>query len=542
MVRLEDEPSGINTLPEPLDNNLDLEKEGTETQSPRSSELHAVTTTSRRVTRTQSLTRRNTSRGRFSHPLSHVKTSEEEIVGFDGKDDPYHPKNWPFRKKLITTLLYGLTTMGSTWASAVYSPAVDQISEEFHVGATVSLLGISFLLCGFGLGPLLWAPLSELYGRKPAVLIPYFLAAIFSFGTATAKDIHTILITRFFTGIFGSAPVTNTGGVLGDIWSPQQRGTAIVGYAFAVVGGPTLGPVVGGAIVNSYLGWRWTEYVTGIMMMLFLILDVIILDESYPPALLVFKARRLRHETGNWALHAEHEEWDVGFVEIADKFLMTPFRLLVTPICFLVALYASFVYGIVYLCLGAIPIAFAQGRGWGPVVSELPFLALLMGVVIGGGLNILNNKFYIRAFEKNDNKPLPEARLPPMMGGSFSFAAGLFIFGWCSDPSIHWIAPCFGLVLLGIGFFTIFQSALNYLIDTFQKSAASAIAANTFLRSIFAAVFPLFVQPMFHKLGTPWASSLLGFISICLLPIPFLFYIYGHRIRKRGKYTASLSA
>jgi MFS family permease len=79
------------------------------------------------------------------------------------------------------------------------------------------------------------------YGRKPAVLAPYFIAACFSFGNATAKDIQTILITRFFAGLFGSAPVTNTGGVLGDIWAPQQRGMAIVGYAFAVVGGPTLG-------------------------------------------------------------------------------------------------------------------------------------------------------------------------------------------------------------------------------------------------------------------------------------------------------------
>jgi len=73
------------------------------------------------------------------------------------------------------------------------------------------------------------------------VLAPYFIAACFAFGTASAKDIQTVLITRFFAGLFGSAPVTNTGGVLGDIWSPEHRGTAIVGYAFAVVGGPTLG-------------------------------------------------------------------------------------------------------------------------------------------------------------------------------------------------------------------------------------------------------------------------------------------------------------
>lgn len=142
-----------------------------------------------------------------------------------------------------------------------YAPAVNQISEQFDVGTEVSLLGLSLLLVGFAVGPLFWAPLSEIYGRKPAVLIPYFVAAIFSFGTAAAKDIQTIIITRFFAGFFGSAPVTNTGGVLGDIWSPTERGVALVFYAFAVISGPVLGPIVGGAIVQSYLRWRWTEYV-----------------------------------------------------------------------------------------------------------------------------------------------------------------------------------------------------------------------------------------------------------------------------------------
>lgn len=127
-----------------------------------------------------------------------------------------------------------------------------------------------------------------------------------------------------------------------------------------------------------------------------------------------------------------------------------------------------------------------------------------------------------------------------MMGGSIVFAAGMFMFGWTSPVHIHWIAPCISLVLMGIGFFTIFQSALNYLIDTFQKYSASAIAANTFLRSIFAAVFPLFVSPMFHKLGIAWASSLLGFISTAMIPIPFLFYIYGARIRGKGRFTAEV--
>ncbi len=99
--------------------------------------------------------------------------------------------------------------------------------------------------------------------------------------------------------------MTNTGGVLGDIWSPEQRGVAVVGYAVAVIGGPTIGPVVGGALASSDLRWRWTEYLTGIVLMSQLILDVLLCDESYAPTLLVYKARRLRHESGNWALHAK---------------------------------------------------------------------------------------------------------------------------------------------------------------------------------------------------------------------------------------------
>ncbi|KAL1985761.1 hypothetical protein VTN96DRAFT_7383 [Rasamsonia emersonii] len=520
--------------------------DGSAEVEPAARDLEKQTTTASAVSnlaqRTQSVISRLRSRdpgqvARFTHPLAHTKTSSDVIVDFDGPDDPYRPVNWGFYKKAVTTVLYGLTTMGATWASAVYTPGIGQIGAQFDVGEEVGMLGLTFLLLGFGFGPLIWAPLSELYGRKPAVLAPYFIAAIFSFGTATAKDIQTVLITRFFAGFFGSAPVTNTGGVLSDIWSPEQRGAAIVGYAMAVVGGPILGPIVGGAIVQSYLRWRWTEYITGIYMMFILTLDVLLLDESYPPVLLVYKARRLRHESGNWALHARHEEWDVSLKEMANKYLIRPFRLLVTPICFSVALYASFVYGILYLNLASFPIEFQEERGWNMVVGALPFLALLVGIMIGAAVNVTNQRFYVKRFKANNNRPVPEARLPPMMLGSIFFAAGMFIFGWTSSRHILWIGPVIGAVCMGLGFFTIFQAALNYLIDTFPTTSASAVAANTFLRSVFAAAFPLFTDAMFHNLGINWASSVLGFISVALIPIPYLFYIFGKRIRARGKWS-----
>jgi multidrug resistance protein len=224
------------------------------------------------------------------------------------------------KKKVITTAMYGFTTMTATWASSVFSPGTKQVADEFHVSTEVATLGTTLFLFGFGVGPLLWAPLSEVYGRKNAVLPPMFIAAMFAFGTAAAKDIQTIMITRFFAGFFASAPVTNTGGVLADIFPASQRGIAIASYAMAVVIGPVFGPIVGAAlVVQPSLRWRWTEYLTGIMQLVILVLDMIVLDESYPPRLLVYKARRLRHQSGNWALHAKFEEWDVSVKELAEK-------------------------------------------------------------------------------------------------------------------------------------------------------------------------------------------------------------------------------
>lgn len=537
---------------------------------------------------------RSRSTTQFSHRLTREKTSVDFLVDFDGPNDPYHPLNWSRHRKVSTTLLYGFVTMTATWASSSYSAGTAQVAEEFGVGSQVAVLGSSLFLMGFGLGPLLWAPLSEVYGRRLAVLTPMFVAICFSFATAVAKDFQTVIITRFFGAFFASArkplsvvlhtprswflvrpsihsrqclfqpkhaskypppqslhsiprykltpslaAVTNTGGVLGDMFTAEYRGIAMAGYSMAVVGGPTIGPIVSAAVVQTpYLGWRWAQYITGILQAFVLLLAVIFLDESYPPVLLVWKARTLRQESGNWALHAEFEEWNASFEELARKFLVRPIQLLCTPICFLVALYASFCYGVLYMQLGAIPLIFGEKRGWGLLASELPFLAILLGSVTGAGINVLNQLQYNKAYHAAGDRAVPEKRLLPMMLGSLLFCSGLFITGWTADPAVApWIAPVIGLYLTGTGYNTIFQSALNYLVDTFHAYAASAVAANTFLRSCFAAVFPLVVTPLYHGLGVAQGQSIFASFACLLVPVPFVFYVLGKRLRAGGKWS-----
>lgn len=195
------------------------------------------------------------------------------------------------------------------------------------------------------------------------------------------------------------------------------------------------------------------------------------------------------------------------------------------------------VYSIVYLNLGAFPILFQEVRGWDKITSSLPFLALMVGIAIGGVCNFMSQKFYLRKVSENDGRAVPEARLPPMMMGSVSLTVGLFLIGNCAHTRFPWIIPVLAAVFMGFGFFTIFQAALNYLVDTFMTYAASAVAGNTFCRCIVASIFPPLVSRIYIRLGVVWASNMLGFIALAMVPIPWVFYWLGPRIRTRSRWS-----
>ena len=146
------------------------------------------------------------------------------------------------------------------------------------------------MFLGFVFGPMIFAPISELYGRKLPVISSAFGMTVFNFAVATAQDTQTIFICRFFTGLFGAGPLAVVGAAFSDLFDNNSRGKAMSVFAATVFAGPLLAPIVGGFISPSYLGWRWTAYITGIMAALALILDLIFLEETYAPAILVAKS------------------------------------------------------------------------------------------------------------------------------------------------------------------------------------------------------------------------------------------------------------
>ncbi|PVI02435.1 MFS general substrate transporter [Periconia macrospinosa] len=208
---------------------------------------------------------------------------EEYVVEFDGPDDPLHAQNWPMKKKLWIGAVLAFNAVSATMGSSIFSSALRPVAREFGVSVEVTTLGTSFFVFGYAFGPLIWAPFSELYGRKLPLLVAAFGFSVFSVAVAAGKDLQTILICRFFGGLFGSAPLALVAAVFADMFDNKQRGLAIAVFSMCVFMGPLLAPFIGGFITESYLGWRWTEWVSSLMGWVSLILMLLLLEETYPP-------------------------------------------------------------------------------------------------------------------------------------------------------------------------------------------------------------------------------------------------------------------
>ncbi|KAK6189287.1 hypothetical protein LQW54_013417 [Pestalotiopsis sp. IQ-011] len=463
---------------------------------------------------------------------------EEYVVEFDGPDDPYHAQNWATSRKLLTAAMLGYTTMTSAFTSSIFSAASSQVAAEFGVSTEVGVLGVSLYVLGFATGPTFWAPLSELKGRRLPIVIAMFGFSVFTIACAVAKDLQTLLICRFFAGFMGACPLAVVAAVFSDMFNNATRGAAITIFSMAVFTGPLLAPFVGGFIVTSYLGWRWTMYITSIMGWVAFILDFLFLKETYPPVILIEKAAELRRRTKNWGIHAKQEEIEVDFKELLQKNFTRPMRLLfLEPIVTLLSIYMAFIYGLLYLFLTAYPFVFEGVHGFNAGESGLAFFGMIIGQLIAGTVVLLDQPRYQRKLAANNGVPIPEWRLPVVIAGGIAFTGGIFWFGWSGyRADVHWIVPAASGILTGFGLMAIFLQALNYLVDAYLMFAASAIAGNTFLRSLCGAGFPLFSTYMFNGLGINYASTVLGCVAAVLVPIPVIFYLYGGKIRSKSAF------
>ncbi|EDR03497.1 MFS polyamine transporter [Laccaria bicolor S238N-H82] len=416
--------------------------------------------------------------------------------------------------------------------SSIVTGDIEGPTRELRIRQVITNLTVTCFVMGFGIGPLFLAPLSEIFGRKPIYCISMFFYFIFTLPSALAHVAGTLIVPRMIAGLAASAPMCNVGGTIADVWETENRGAPMGIFSGTIFLGPCVGPIIGGWI-GQRAGWRWIYWVLFIFVGA-TFLFTLVMPETLAPVLLKKKAARLRKETGDPMYRTLEELEKKPFKEVVVIALLRPFIMLFTePIIICMTVYLSFVYALLYLLFFAFPIAFAEIRHFSLGITGTTFVSIMIGIIGALCLIPVQEMVYKRATTQGD---YPEARLFPMMFGAPILPIALFIFAWTGAYAhVHWIAPLIAGVLFGFAMLALYVSANSYIIDSYSAYAASAIAAKTFLRSEVGAVVPVFVTPMFHNMKFQWAGFLLAMISVLIAPIPYIFFMYGERVRRRSK-------
>jgi MFS family permease len=258
------------------------------------------------------------------------------------------------------------------------------------------------------------------------------------------------------------------------------------------------------------------------------------MKETYAPVILERKTRRLRKSTGNLELRSR---LDTGrtTIDLLRHSLVRPLKILfLSPIVIAFSIYLAIVYGYIYLLFTTITPMYLKVYGWNTGLSGLAYLGMGVGSFIALFIfSYSSDKLMKKRAQAENSAMKPEYRLPPMIYGAIALPIGLFWYGWSADQHIHWIMPIIGTIWIGVGMLLIFMCTLTYIVDSFSLYAASALAANTVLRSVVGAVLPLAGSPMYAALGIGWGNSLLGFIALALAPLPVVFGRYGEYLRTK---------
>ncbi|KAK8086134.1 multidrug resistance protein [Apiospora phragmitis] len=458
-------------------------------------------------------------------------------VAFEGDHDPYCPRSMSLMHKWVIVIIIGLGSLCLTCASSIYTTTYSQMNPEFAISTIVGTLGLSTFVLGIALGPLLMSPLSEFFGRRPIYLVSWGMFLIWLIPSAVAKNAATMLVARFFNGFAGSSFLSVAGGSVSDLFSRDAIQAPMVIIALSPFIGPSLGPLLGGFInYNVLIIWAFVIMVA----------IVFFTPETFHPVKLREKARALRKETGDERWKAPMEMKEKAVAKAIGLSLLRPFQLLVwEPMCLCLCLFSAILLGILYLFFGAFDLIFGDVYGFNLWQTGLAFLGILIGMLAAGATDSLWYRVYARLLEQNEGVPEPEFRLSRAVAGAVLVPIGLFIFAWTTFPWVHWMVPIVGSGFFGMATWLtrwssrtllVFTGIFTFLVDAYPKYAASAMAANAFTRCIFAAAFPLFGLQMYERLGYQWASSLLAFLTVAMMPFPYLFFRYGRQIRKHSKY------
>ncbi|KAI6091792.1 benomyl/methotrexate resistance protein [Hypoxylon rubiginosum] len=459
------------------------------------------------------------------------------LVDWYGSDDPENPQNWSGSWKLLVTSLMCILNFSFYIASSIYVPGIPSIMEEFGVSEIVATLGLSLFTIGYGLGPMLWSPMSEIpqLGRSPLYFWTFLAFILLQLPTGFAVNMPMFLVFRVLTGFLGSPPLATGGATIIDMYDAGRASYGICILSSFGVLGPVFGPIIGGFAAPAE-GWRWTIWIFTWLCALVVVLLFFLLPETSAANILYRRAKRLRKATGDNRFRSQ-SEIDAAHHTLKDRLLVLGRAFTLTfsePIVFFMDLYSALLYGILFLWFESFPLVFGEIYGFSTGLQGVAFLGIFVGALVTVPFFLLWIKYgIIPKIVKPGFKP--EMVLPPTFVGAVALPACLFWYGWTARESVHWILPIIGSSFFTVGVVTLFNTVFNYLGISYPTCAASIFAGNALFRALFGASFPLFARQLFRQLGIGPGNSLLGGIAVCFIPIPFVFYRYGEKIRHMSK-------
>ncbi|WWD16614.1 hypothetical protein CI109_101042 [Kwoniella shandongensis] len=482
-----------------------------------------------------------------------TRSARQVIASFPTSS--HNPYNWSKRKKISMATTLAATGFISTAGSSVGVPGMHAVMAEF--GVTNEMIGVLIAgayVLGLGTGPFLFAPISELYGRQPAYFSSQTLYVIFFLATGFSRNMTTLIILRFFCGVFGSVTPSLGVATCADMFSPQERGTPIALYALGPMAGPVLGNMLGTWFL--FFGWRWPYYFMTIVSAVNTVVMILVMRETYAPALqkiLTYHATHPKADSSGQSFVRRilpDLSWMPAMVSRADmravygRAFSRPPRLLFTnPVAFGFSIYYAYTYAIIYMFLVALPLLYGRppwshvglfSYSWPQSTMPLSYLSMGLGFVSAAAIAAnCQDRIYKYLSARSGDKGQPEYRLVLTQIGMCTMPIGLLIFGWTANAQVHWIGPFIGQYIIGVGLMLAFNTLQNFFVDAFYPYSAAAIAGATACRSIIACILPLFATDMFVKLGWGWGGTLLALVGVVGIPGPLIMFICGKRLRER---------
>lgn len=465
------------------------------------------------------------------------------LVEYTGSDDPERPVNWPLPKKAVVALQVQLLTCVTYLGTAIYTPGQEEIQKAFGVGHVVATLNLSMYILGFGLGPMVFSPLSEfaIFGRQQLYIFTLFLFAMLQIGCALVDNIAGLVILRFITGILCSPSLSTGAATIAEIVTPPMVPVMIGMWSIGAVAAPAIGPVLGAAMLVAK-NWRFMFWLLMWLSSGTLLILTLFFPETYEENVLYRRCKRIQKTTGDkrYFTAKSKEESKLTIKSIAINALWRPIEIIVKePIVLALDSYLALAYGTFYLFFEAFPIVFLRVHHFTTVELGLSYLGFVASSFIAYGVSLSFFRLFLPPIIKK-GKFTPEKLLILAMWVCWCGPAALFLFGWTA--SVHWILPIISELFWVLFLFNLFQAIFSYLAMSYPKYVASVFAGNGLFRSGFACGFPLFGQAMYDNLaikGYPvaWGSSLLGFITIGLGILPFVLYKTGPYLRSKSSFT-----